>query len=45
VSTLKFPGVRTVLRMDTLGGTPGLPMKSEVVHNNSFDLHNSKTYR
>jgi len=45
ISSLKFPGARTVLRIDTTEGATGGPLKSEIIHNNSFDLQNNKTYR
>lgn len=45
VGTLKLPGVRAVLRIDPAPGAPTGSLKSEIVNNNSFDLHNYKTYR
>ncbi|XP_021955257.1 GATOR complex protein MIOS isoform X2 [Folsomia candida] len=45
VGTLKYPGVRVVLRIDSAVGAPAGSLKSEVVNNTSFDLHNNKTYR
>jgi hypothetical protein len=45
VGSIKYPGARTVLRIDSTPGTTLGPMKSETIHNNSFDLHNNKTYK
>ncbi len=45
VGTLKFPGVRAVLRIDTAPGAPSGFLKSEIVNNNSFDISSNKTYR
>ena len=43
IGNVRFPGVRTVLKMD---GSRTEPMKSEVIVNSSFDLsNNKKTYQ
>lgn len=42
IGGIKYPGVRTILKMDLAKAEP---MKSELIINNSFDLHNNKTYR
>jgi hypothetical protein len=45
VGTLKFPGVRAALRIDTAPDAPSGSLKSDLVNNNSFDLQKNKTYR
>lgn len=45
LASLKYPGARAALKMDLVGTASPTPLKSEVIHNNSFDLHSSKTYR
>ena len=50
IGTVKYPGARVALRIDTATGSNSPPsaLKSELSHNNfgsTFDMHNSKIYK
>jgi len=45
VGTLKFPGARAVLKVDSSPGSTSSPLKSEVINTPIFDVHSQKTYK